>query len=192
MLNTANTIDSLDDEQLLVLIGRGRDKIALAELYDRYRHNLGNYLRRKMHQDSLVDEIYNDVMHLVWQKADEYRGDSTVKTWIFGIAYRLCLERSRKESKHNQNRAGVEFDDIPSSAGEIQKRIELNEVLRKATEKLGESHRVVIELAYFHGYNLEEIADIVESPVNTVKTRLFHARQNLRAIIGQQTAIFTV
>jgi len=59
---TPINIATADDRELLLLIGQKRDKQALAELYDRYRHSLGGFLRRKLYQDKLVDEVYNDVM----------------------------------------------------------------------------------------------------------------------------------
>lgn len=188
MINTVNTSHSLSDEQLLEQIAHGRNKEALAELYDKYRHSLGSYIRRKVYEDRLVDEIYNDVMLTIWQKADSFRGDSTVSTWIFAVANRVCMAHSRKEKKHTQQATEAEFDEMPSPNSSAESDSELKDQLRIATAKLNESHRTVIELAYFHGYNLNEIAEIVDCPVNTVKTRLFHARQNLKINIERQAA----
>jgi len=61
MVDPKNTT-AIEDHELLVLIAENRDRQALAELYDRYRHSLGGFLRRKLYQDKLVDEVYNDVM----------------------------------------------------------------------------------------------------------------------------------
>jgi len=190
-MNNANALVSLEDEQLLELIALSRDKLALAELYDRYRHSLGSFLRRKVYQDKLVDEIYNDVMMTVWQKASSFRGESKVSTWIFGVAHRICMSHTRKEMKHTQNMTEVKFDEIQAKPDRFENEEDLVDQLRVATEKLGESHRTVIELAYYHGYSLNEIAKIVDCPVNTVKTRLFHARQNLKSSIQNKQAVNT-
>jgi len=159
-------------------------------VYDRYRHSLGGFLRRKLYQDKLVDEIYNDVMMTVWQKAGDFRGESKVSTWIFGVAYRICMSHIRKEMKHTQNMVEVEFEEmqaVPDSS-ESGEESEMADQLRIATAKLGENHRTVIELTYFQGHSLREIAEIVGCPINTVKTRLFHARQNLKSNIQKQVA----
>jgi len=172
-------VDVLDDRELLRLISDESDKNALAELYNRYRQSLGGFLRGKLYQDKLVDEVYNDVMLTVWQKAQTFRGESKVSTWIYGIAYRICLSHVRKELKHTEKKAeAFEFDAIAQ-----EEESELVEQLRVAVTELSEDHRSVVELAYFHGHSLAEIADVVQCPENTVKTRLYHARQKLKAII---------
>ena len=171
-------ITTIDDRELLDLIAQKRDKQALAELYDRYRHSLGGFLRRKLYQDKLVDEAYNDVMMTLWQKADVFRGDSKVSTWIFGIAYKTCLSHSRKETKHTSNSVDHELDEVAqeSESG-------LAESLRAAITELSDDHRTVIEMAYYYGHSIVEISEMVGCPVNTVKTRLFHARQKLKNIM---------
>ena len=181
IMTTAPAMSSLEDQEILNLIASQRDKMALAELYDRYRHSLGGFLRRKLFEDKLVDEVYNDVMLTVWQKAEGFRGDSKVSTWIFGIAYRICMSHSRKEHKHTANMSGYEPEDIAEET-----ESDLVEQLRAAVTELSEDHRTVIEMAYFYGNSLAEIAEIVGCPLNTVKTRLFHARQNLKTIIEKQ------
>ena len=179
LMTTINAPETLDDLELLKLISDERSKLALTEFYDRYRHSLGGFIRQKVYQDKLVDEIYNDVMLTVWQKADQFRSESKVSTWIFGIAYRMCMAQSRKEMKHTENMGEVEFDDMPAKQHE-ENETEMIDQLRCATSKLGDAHRTVIELTYFQGHSLTEVAEIMRCPVNTVKTRLFHARNNLK------------
>lgn len=176
-LMTSTNIES--DEELLLRIGR-QDKAALQELYQRYRQPLGSFLNRKIYANKLVDEAFNDVMFTVWQKANGFRGDSKASTWIFGIAYRVALSTARKETKHTRNRT----DGDPSDYEEVEEThndtSEVNESLASAINKLKDKHKEVIELAYFHDKSLDEIANIIGIPLNTVKTRLFHARQYLK------------
>ena len=98
------TQDQAESEelQLLTRIADG-DAQALAELYERYRGKLGSFLRNKLFEEKLADEVYNDVMYVVWEKAGEFRGASRVSTWIFGIAFRTCLAHGRKEQKHSKD-----------------------------------------------------------------------------------------
>lgn len=187
-MNISNALASLTDQQLLERIADHEDKSALAELYDRYRHSLGSFLRRKIYQDKLVDEIYNDVMMTVWQKAGTFRGESKVSTWIFGVAYRICMSHARKEMKHTKNKTDIEFDTLEARPEEIEdsSTSDMIDQLRLATEKLSDNHRSVIELSYFQGHSMTEISEIVGCPVNTVKTRLFHAREKLKSSLSSQ------
>lgn len=175
---TPKDLTAIEDSELLTLIAQQRDKQALAELYDRYRHSLGGFLRRKLYQDKLVDEVYNDVMMTLWQKADTFRGDSKVSTWIFGIAYRTCLSHARKEIKHTSVTAEYELEEMSDD-----NESSLVENLRAAMTELSDDHRTVVEMAYFYGHSIAEISEMMDCPLNTVKTRLFHARQKLKNIM---------
>lgn len=172
------SVTAESDEQLLIRIGT-KDRAALEELYHRYRRPLSAFLSRKIYANKLVDEAFNDCMFAVWRNAGGFRGDSKASTWIFGIAYRVALTTARKESKHTNNRV----DNDPQEyevAEEYQPSDELNEDLAQAINTLKEKHKTVIELAYFHDKSLDEVAMIIDVPVNTVKTRLFYARQYLK------------
>lgn len=167
-----------EDEDLISLIGQKQDGIALAELYERYRLTLGRFLLRGLAHAKLVDEIYNDVMLAVWRNASNFRGDSKASTWLFGIAFRARMNASRKENKHNHMGDEVlENEEAPETEAFV------SETMQAAISKLSDDHKLVIELAYFHGYNTHEIASIVDCPQNTVKTRLYHARKKLKSSI---------
>ncbi len=172
---TSVDYSSATDQSLIALIAEQQDKLALAELYERYRHNLAGFIRRKLFQDRLVDEVFNDVMFTVWQKASAFRSESKVSTWIFGIAYRTCLTHLRKESKHQIETANDELENLS-----YEDSSETNQELKTAMNELSEQHQDVIELAYFYGHSMIEMSEILACPVNTVKTRLFHARKQLR------------
>ena len=169
---------TIEDDKLLILIGNRQDRSALAELYERYRQPVGRFLLRGLRESKLVEEIYNDVMLTVWNKADSFRGESKVSTWIFAIAYRQRMSHSRKESKHEH--AGQKELQY---ALEPEENLMLTETIEAAMMELSKQHRAVIELTYFHGYRTTEVAAILRCPQNTVKTRLFHARKKLRATL---------
>jgi len=126
----------------------------------------------------LIEEVYNDVMLTIWRKASTFRGESKVSTWIFTIAYRIKIALSQKENRHKHVTTEEFTHDISSESS-----FSVTETIEDAMVGLSESHRTVIELSYFHGYNISEIAAIVDCPQNTVKTRLFHARQKLKTTI---------
>ncbi|MEM7360419.1 MAG: sigma-70 family RNA polymerase sigma factor [Pseudomonadota bacterium] len=178
-------LPELEDSALLEKIAKQQSRDALAVLYERYRLSVSSFLRRKLIAEKLVEEIYNDVMYTVWSRASEFRHDSKVSTWIYGIAYRHCMAQSRKETRHSRQRATLDFDQEIDPATSSAK-FELQQLLQKAIAGLSEEHRTVIELAYFYGHNIEDISKIVDCPTNTVKTRLYHARQKLKTLIRTQ------
>jgi RNA polymerase sigma-70 factor, ECF subfamily len=166
------------------LIGRVavQDRAAFQALYFAYHKRLSRFLMRVCRRHELAEEIINDTMFAVWQKAGDFRGEAQVSTWILGIAYRQALKALRR-SAGRLPLVRVNADDTPvrelsDDAGAAQR--ELREWLETGLDSLPPAQRLVIELAYFLGHSCDEIAAITDCPVNTVKTRLFHARQRLR------------
>lgn len=173
-----------NDYDLLRLIGESQDRAALSELYERYKLPVIGFLKRKACDSRSVDEIYNDVMFVVWEKASNFRGESKVSTWLFGIAYRMRLSHGRKERKHTKAASDEMIDDnAVYEYSDTRREASLRESIQTALEKLSKPHRTAIELAYFHGYSTSEISKIVNCPTNTIKTRLFHARKKLKAVL---------
>lgn len=169
------------DNELLNLVGESQDRDALTELYNRFKPIIGRFLQRDNCDSKLIGEVYNDVMLAVWRNAKNFRGDSKVSTWLFSISYRIRLAHSRKEWRHKHSY----FDELvvePESenASYIDEPSSQSEAITVAMKELTEPHRVAVELSYFHGYSILEIANIVRCPQNTVKTRLFHARKKLK------------
>jgi len=158
-----------------------RDREAFRELYIVYHRRLARFLVRLTRRYELAEEIINDTMWVVWRKAGEFRGDSRVSTWIMGIAYRRALKTLR--SRGNQSIETVPIENEPLIAPDELGDAELGEWILLAMEQLPTDQRLALEFAYGYGHSCEEIALIMDCPVNTVKTRLFHGREKLRAIL---------
>ncbi len=177
--------DDQRDRRLLKRIAEQQDREALQQLYGSYAPRITGFLRRMTRDDGLIEEAYNDVMMTVWRKAHQYKGQSKVSSWIFSIAYRICLRMVKKQ----KFRAGV-LDMLgrePSFAThETAGPVERDDLIAAALDRLNAAHRLVVELSYFRDFSTQEIAQIVGCPVNTVKTRLFHARQKIRSFVDQQ------
>ncbi len=182
--NSVQTPDyaSLDDDAIIRLIRDQRDRRALTELYVRYQHSLARYMQRGMNNSKLIEEAYNDVMLTVWKSAANFQGKSKVSTWLYGIARNKRMTHFQRENKHAHQTSEDQLEGIAEHDNSS-----LKETLSAALIELTEPHREVIELAYFHGYSTAEISEIVACPVNTVKTRLFHARQKLKAVIESES-----
>lgn len=169
------------DERECALLVRiaGRDSAAMKELYLLYHRRLARFLMRLTTRYDLAEEIINDTFWVVWQHAGDFRGASRVSTWILGIAYRRGLKTLRYAGPPP---ADIEVE-AAAAAEEPARQEELNEWLDVALQRLPLEQRMVIELAYHVGHSCEEIASIMQCPVNTVKTRMFHARRKLKTLL---------
>jgi RNA polymerase sigma-70 factor (ECF subfamily) len=183
-----------DEERALLESIAAGDRLAMQKFYFVFHRRLNRFLSRTLRRPDQVEEIINDAMLIVWRQAGDFRGDSRVSTWLMGIAYRLALKRLKREQSRRWLPLRDESDQgIPEpthDAGAAQS--EQREWIAAAVATLPAAQRLAVELAYFMGYSCEEIAEITECPVNTVKTRLFHAREQLRARLPQVSGASTV
>lgn len=176
--------DDASDVVLLNRITQG-DRDALRQLYNTYYHPLLRFIYRLTGKLELAQEGINDVMLVVWRTSHAFGGRSAVATWIMGIAYRKALkllESSRRWSSRIQSMDPTGFERFDAAA-EPTVDAELSDLLEHGLRQLSPEHRAVVELTYYYGCSYEEIALIANCPVNTVKTRMFHARAKLRKLL---------
>ena len=160
------------------------DLRAFELFYRSYHARLSRFLDRTLRRSALVDEVLNDTMLVVWKRSDRFDGSCKVSTWIFAIAYRKALKALQRLDDAVFDET---LDERPTGrAGPEQQAQtrELNLQLAQALAALSMDHRMVVELTYFHGMGYREIAQIVDCPIDTVKTRMFHARRRLRALLA--------
>jgi RNA polymerase sigma factor (sigma-70 family) len=176
------TAPSLEDEVTLLQRVSERDRRAFELLYRVYYRRLTRFLEQMTRRSQLVEEIVDDTMLVVWRKAGTFNGASRVSTWIFAIAYRKALKALRRAAEPTR----IPWDGEPSSADGPETVLierESRNRLRRALAGLSAEQRAVVELTYYHGYAYREIAQIVRCPVDTVKTRMFHARRKLKVLL---------
>jgi RNA polymerase sigma-70 factor (ECF subfamily) len=176
-----------DERELLARVVAG-DLQAFERLYRMYQPRLARFLTTLLRRPQLIEEVLDDTMMVVWQTADRFRGSSKLSTWIFAIAYRKAHKARLRwpdpvEDPQLDNR--VSEEPAPDDALDHQR---LHESLMRAMDRLSPDHRAVVDLTYFHGMGYREIAEIVDCPVDTVKTRMFHARRRLKAAMGGSLA----
>lgn len=173
-----------NDERERALLSRvaGQDRRAFEELYLGYHRRLTRFLMRLAPRYDIAEEVINDTFWIVWQKAADFRGGSQVSTWIMGIAYRRALKALRSLKPETEMQpineiSGSLIGDDPNDADAIESWVQ------SALTRLPLEQRMAIELAYYLGHSCEEIGVIMECPVSTVKARMFHARQKLKALL---------
>ena len=184
-----------DDHQLMRRVA-AKDHKAFETLYYRYAARLGRYLSKLLKKRELVEEAINDVMLTVWQDAPRFDPAlGQLASWLFGIAQHKGLKTLARFSKHSSTQpldpiSMDEMDDAsePSDPDDPERIVmgwEIGRSLTAALETLSPEHRSVIELAFFEHFSYPEIALITDCPVNTVKTRIFHARRHLRRVLAE-------
>lgn len=178
-----------DDQQDRELLQRivGRDRRALEHLFLAYQPRLMPFLSRVSRRRDVLEEAINDTFWTVWQKAHEFRGDSRVSTWIIGIAWRHTLRALRRNGEAAEHLGSVTWD--TTSARETLLDDERDQWLAQGLATLPLEQRATLELAYFVGHSCQEIASIMDCPVNTVKARMFQARLKLRNLLPQLEGI---
>jgi RNA polymerase sigma-70 factor, ECF subfamily len=166
---------------LIARIAEG-DRRAFEELYNLYHRRLARFLTRLTRRYDVAEEVINDTFWIVWRKAREFRGDSQPSTWILGIAYRRARNAFRSSSRIV---SAENLDSLPPplTSDEALRTEELRDWLVHALVQLPVEQRLAVELCYELGYSCEEISTIMGCPVNTVKTRLFHARAKLQKLL---------
>ncbi|MCB1949847.1 MAG: sigma-70 family RNA polymerase sigma factor [Burkholderiales bacterium] len=168
------------EQQLITETAAGNEK-AFEQLYQLYFSRLFQFIFRITRTQNGIEEIINDVMYVVWEKASTYDQTCRPSTWILGIAYFKALKRVEK-SVADEDRS-VEFNDeldyFPDKSTQWISQIETSNWLEVAFTQLSTEQRAVVEMTYFQGLHYNEIAEIMQCPENTVKTRMFHARKIL-------------
>jgi RNA polymerase sigma-70 factor (ECF subfamily) len=168
--------DDRRDRALLQQIA-ARNTRALETLYLDYHQRLLQFLSRLSSRREVREEAINDTFWIIWQKAAEFRGASRVSTWIMGIAWRCTLKALRRNATEPAETLTAVTYPTPTEGLALE---ELSEWIAHGLETLPVEQRATIELAYFLGHSCEEIAAIMDCPVNTVKARMFQARIKLR------------
>jgi RNA polymerase sigma-70 factor (ECF subfamily) len=179
-----------DPRLLLCRVAEG-DEEALRGLYVEYHQRLRRYLWRLLDGDGhAVEEALQDTFLAVWRAAGGYRGEAKVATWIFQIAHHVAYH-----TRQTAARGGwIDIESVPSEGAigpvatspedTVLDRLTLDEALNRLSTK----HRAVLHLVFEQGFTAEEVAQILEVPVGTVKSRVSYARRALQSALGRRSS----
>lgn len=172
-------------ENLLLARVSRKDREALAEIYARFQRPLFHYLFHLVGQRELAEDVLQEVMVIIWQKAHTFRATAPATRWIFGIAHHQAFKALRRDSSATciELEAALDLVDEAASPEADLLRQTAHEELAKALACLTPEHREVLELAFFQDFACKEIAAVVGVPVGTVKSRLSYARRALKAAL---------
>ena len=156
------------------------DKSAMARLFRALEKPLFAFVQARLNDSHLSNDILQDVFLEVWRGAARFEGRSSVRSWIFGMAWRKVIDvhRANRRLSFSDDLPDME-DDQPGAAALIEQEEESRQ-LKGCMDGLKDDHRVAIELAFYQDLGYREIAEVLGVPEGTVKTRVFHAKKLLQ------------
>ena len=167
------------DRDLLARVAK-RDSAALRALFSLYQVRLYRFLVRIVRNEAIAEELVNETFIKVWTKASTFKDQSTVSTWLFTIARNeaMSLLRKKSEAALDEDAASQIEDESDTQEVSVAKQ-DKGALMRACIDKLSDAHREIVDLVYYQEKSISEVSEILDIPANTVKTRMFHARQQL-------------
>ncbi len=174
------------DAALVDAIAAG-DKQALQVLYGRHHVKVYRFALRFLRDESTAEDMVSEVFIDVWRQADRFERRCQVSTWLLAIARNKALSSLRRRSNEQLDDEVAEFIEDPSDNPEItMQKQERGAILRSCLEQLSPAHREIIDLVYYHEKSIDEVAEVIGVPANTVKTRMFYARKRIAEMMSAQ------
>ena len=179
------------DHELVERAARG-DTSAHRQIFDLYYGRVLAFVRRRLGDDSLCEEVASEVFFEIWRNADTFRGESEVHSWIFGIAHFKTLSARRHQGQLKRASVIPTDNDVMQNYAEaedlnetLESRDEMRRLMR-ALQTLPEGQREVVRLAFIEGRSYQEIADELGITEGNVKTRVNRARARLRTSVRRE------
>ncbi len=176
------------DEALIEKVADG-NRLAMQVLFARHHARVYRFILRLNGNTATAEDLTSEVFLSVWRQAHRFEARSAVSTWLLAIArYKALAElRRRPEVLSDQETADArDPSDDPEAAFESKHR---GEILRKCLTRLSREHREIIDLVYYHEKSVQEVAEIVGIPGDTVKTRMFYARRKLSELLEAEGVV---
>jgi RNA polymerase sigma-70 factor (ECF subfamily) len=171
------------DGKLLDGIAKG-DRDAFTAFYQRHNRALFAFLVKLVRDRELAEEVLSETMLEIWRQAGRFEGKSSVTTWLFSIGHHKAVSRLRKKREVAlDDEVAAAIEDQAPGPDSIAAGQGMSRLLQGMMEKLSLDHREILHLAYFQEFSVQEIADTLDLPENTVKTRMFYARQKLKGML---------
>ena len=171
--------ESSSDDTLIRRIAEG-DQLAMRTLFGRHRVALYRWLLRLVGDEALSEDLLSEVFLVVWRQAASFEGRSSVSTWLLAIARNKAVSTRRRLADAELDEESI--SNVPDTADDPEVALlkkNRAELLRQSIARLSPEHREVIDLVYYHGKAVTEVAEIVGINAATVKTRMFYARKKL-------------
>jgi len=182
------------DESALIAAVAAADKTSFERLYSLYERRVFQYALTLVRDSATAEEIVIDTMLAVWDGAARFNRSSRVSTWIFGIARHKALDAVRRAGRGGKRVPIEEAAEVASpdpKPDDFAQQRTVKATVGRALQGLSPEHREILQLAFFEDLPYEEIASLLSLPLNTVKTRVYYAKQKLKAEMERLTPMET-
>ena len=172
------------DQALVGLVAQG-DKDAMQVLFARHNVRVFRFLLRIVDNDATAEDLVSEVFIDVWRHAGQFEARSQVTTWLLGIARHKALSALRRRSTEELDDDVIGFIEDPADNPEVAvQKHETSAILLDCLRQLSPAHREIIDLVYYHDRTIDDVAEIIGVPQNTVKTRMFYARKRIAELMA--------
>ena len=179
-----STILTLDDDFSLIRSFNEGNEAAFRTLINRHKEKVRNLVYLTLSSPDMVDDISQEVFIIVYRKLKFFRFESQFSTWLYSVTINKCRDHLRKVKMRNLFSPITHDDekDIPYN-DEAKEDFDIQEIVRRSIAKLPEKFRVAIILRDFEGLSYQEIAEMLNSEVGTIKSRVFRGREALKKML---------
>ncbi len=205
-MELSDPLTTCSDEDLLVRFCGGQTD-AFGVLVRRYERELYGYLRRYLGDAVLAEDVFQNTFLQLYVKSGQYEAGRPVRPWLYTIATHQAIDALRRNGRHQavsleQQRAEPSDGELRSLLETLQTRgpspleavsaQERRERVRASVDRLPDFLRQVLILAYYQGMKYREIADVLDIPVGTVKSRLHAALVKLQEAWSESPSLYEV
>lgn len=173
----------VDDLDLIRRMQAGDDD-AVRDLYARYGQRLYAYALRLTNDPATAEDVVQTTLVTAWQTVRKFRGEGRLIAWLLGIVHHTAM----KSLRHIHQPLDAMEDTVSGNQPTPEDQAEVDETkrwVRQGLNSLSVEHRAVLELVFYQGLSLDEVAKVCNCPLGTVKSRLSYARQHLRGILSR-------
>ncbi len=175
----------LSASDLLLAVGRNRDRTAFIALFRDFAPRVKSYLRRLGADNAAAEDLVQDVMLTVWRRAETYDPvKASASTWIFTVARNRRIDVFRRQARPEFDPNDPALQPAPEAASDT--RVEVKETgkrLRQAIAELPEAQAVLLRMAYFEDRSHRAMAEVLGLPLGTVKSRILLGMRRLRLVL---------
>ena len=184
--------EEFDSDANLVARSLEGDLPSFERLVSRYQNKIMGYSARMLSDHDEAEDVAQEVFIKAYRSLESFRGESSFSTWLYRIATNLCIDRLRKKKRSPQqaysldepidkdeDKGGREVPDYSAEPTRAVEREELRLRVREMVAEMPEKLRAVLVMCDMQGMAYEDIAKVLDVPIGTVKSRLFHARADL-------------